>query len=208
MAESSYGKYLVMCRNTRRSTGGAARILRRWGVQLIQLLKHSLLFLKSPSGMAAEFTLKCFKHWLSYWSFRQKGKIHEVGALRAKEREETLSPGTRQTLPEERPRQWPTCKPGLVSPHFADQDTRPQEEEARCLRAAADHPLSWDSTLASASGLRLTLAGPVTYHVYCSSTIKINKLDPNQENKGIMRLHKTRAIKKKKKGTDHSPQTR
>lgn len=91
-----------------------------------------------------------FKYQISCWSFRQKGKIHEVGVLRTKRRGKYLQLVCDRHCQTEHLIQSSTCKPGLGSSHLPDQETRPQEAEENCPRAAARPCLIWNSTPVSA----------------------------------------------------------
>lgn len=118
------------------------------------------IILKSHGRTAAEYTLKFCKTSMSYLSFRQKGKIHEAGALRTKRREKYFQRLCDKHLQTEHPTGPSTCKPGLASSHFSEQEARALDAEANCPGTAANRGLSWYSTPVSASlwqGPSLTL---------------------------------------------------
>lgn len=157
------------------------------------LRKHLALFLKSHNGTGAGCTLKFFKTSNVILIMQREDNTRSRIFI-----EELTEKGTCCQLVCDRhfqiepPSPSSLCKPRLGSPHFPDEETRCQNEEATYLKAATDYHLSGGSTPVSAS----LWQGPRLTNFNCSSTTRINKLDTSQENKGIMRLHKARVIKK------------
>lgn len=140
---------------------------------------------------------------MSYRSFRQKRKIHGIGALRTNRGEKSKNKAKQNKKKKNPASPAGMCQAfsNIVSPpitcsFFPFLQSRKQVSwSANHPKTATNHHPSWDSTPGSVScwqGLYLTI-------FYYSSATRINKLNTIQENKGIMRLCQAGVMLKKKK---------
>lgn len=124
---------------------------------------------------------------MSYWSFREKGKIHEVGALRT-----TRGEKVKNLL-----FQWVCAKHFQIQQPIQSPAHSSHSSEQKAGLRISQHILQVQALIISQTEIQLqslSLAGRVCLIFYYSSAMRINKLDTTQENKGIMRLLQARVI--------------
>lgn len=133
---------------TSRRTGGALGVRKRSWYRYQSCYWY---FWKVMEEQQQNIRLNFLQHQMSYWSFRQRGKMQEVGALRTlREGGNTANGYVTGIFRYSSPVNHPPARQACGSSHFPDQEARSPNEAATCLKGAANHRLSWQ-------GSRLTI---------------------------------------------------